>query len=1288
MMSVLLGYSTLIYTVFVIESKADGAGYTHQGKLLGPLLMNLLAFKFVIASSKIPKAAYATIFDRILLSCELLFFSSILLISVTLLLARNPLTTAVAATFQTSAPLVLLAAWLLWGMYIAVKVRCGIVQKAIASQDGVPGTQNQASQRRRTPDFETESRTLLEDETADIASDIAAEDKTSVLLRIRIKQVHSVNAATATFACEFTTSLSWLCEEARGMDAGTILNKQQLEELHMPKLRLHNALTCTTKVLQGSIVDAELGHVRCEVHFKAQVLMKFHLERFPFDTQALVVFLQMANPMDMHRRLLLAGCDVEETAIKISEWTVSREPFETVKIHEGAAQAIFGLTIQRQSRYYITTVVSLLIWSLFVLSIFTLDFDEYHERGKICVGVLLVQVASKLAVASKLPRIANVTDYDLLALNSLGLNFGIACTAALCHALGRFTGLSRDFIKWMDMAFGLLLLLMWALMNLRVVRSMCQALAAARQQQPGALPTELSQLPGVEEQNIEEAISSDTFGSAELSQLLRRKSASVDAAALSSTDSKALSSTTTQPELEANLATGAFTLSTKVWMVSNIEGGMFECKFHVFLEWNDSAAIELPETTRIPHLTRPKLAIKNAIMIMREDCSPAEVRNSKTGHVSCHIQYHVRLFQRFDLRFFPFDYQRLSVDLELKDAGDASLVADACDANDQTRSMDGWHLCAFALQQESPQHASMLLLVRRQSGFYILNVIMVYFAITTIIFSFFLMRPGEFAKRMVDSMKIVLTQTVFRFQMGHRLPSPKRWTLFDVYILFCQAICCFIVLFFIYSAVSAKGQSKACIERDELPALIAFLCIWVCWHIFFVLRVRHVKHAQLTKHMLERSNSSTRGSRLSDESSILTGSDITCRQTRGSVYSAATCISTAQKPWEVSKPLDIAEPPQVISAAFRIWLIRNVDLVTATFECKFRVFLEWLDDAAIGLPKGKKAKLPVPEVVITNAVQSQVLDKSSAPEVVNPDTGHLALQILFRATLKLDQEVHNFPFDCQWLAINMSLRDEGDERAQTFMFQYCEVDDKLQLDEWEISEKPAFSTMMKQDAASIQDTVTCGILVRRCSRYYNVNVLAPLGLISSLTFATYIISVEDFWERAEIFVGIFPMTIIFKMVVQTKLPRVGYMTKFDIYGFSCQVLFFIVVFECMLASAVIKFSQMSNACLPPYGEDDVVKLVKDVEAVVWRGFAVVWLAWNAYFIVQAIRVQRVEPYEALRKQFPMTLQEDRPSIFGNRVDVSGLSDRLSIMATAEAAELLSEENAEIAEKEEIEIAQI
>lgn len=58
-----------------------------------------------------------------------------------------------------------------------------------------------------------------------------------------------------------------------------------------------------------------------------------------------------------------------------------------------------------------------------------------------------------------------------------------------------------------------------------------------------------------------------------------------------------------------------------------------------------------------------------------------------------------------------------------------------------------------------------------------------------------------------------------------------------------------------------------------------------------------------------------------------------------------------------------------------------------------------------------------------NAVQAEILDRSSAPEVVNPQTGHVAVQILFRATMRMDQQVRHFPFDCQWLAITVSLKD-------------------------------------------------------------------------------------------------------------------------------------------------------------------------------------------------------------------------------------------------------------------------
>jgi hypothetical protein len=38
----------------------------------------------------------------------------------------------------------------------------------------------------------------------------------------------------------------------------------------------------------------------------------------------------------------------------------------------------------------------------------------------------------------------------------------------------------------------------------------------------------------------------------------------------------------------------------------------------------------------------------------------------------------------------------------------------------------------------------------------------------------------------------------------------------------------------------------------------------------------------------------------------------------------------------------------------KIRTISAIDVSSSTFECKFHVFLEWLDEAAIGLPEGKR----------------------------------------------------------------------------------------------------------------------------------------------------------------------------------------------------------------------------------------------------------------------------------------------------------------------------------------------
>jgi len=713
----------------------------------------------------------------------------------------------------------------------------------------------------------------------------------------------------------------------------------------------------------------------------------------------------------------------------------------------------------------------------------------------------------------------------------------------------------------------------------------------------------------------------------------------------------------------------AVALGVKVWIVSDIDVSTttFECKFHVFMDWIDEAAISKPdEETKTGKIQPLKLCVRNAITVIMEDCSEPEVVNSETGHVACRIQYHLRIHNDFDLRSFPFDCQRLEIALELVSGEDGRFfVSNFCDIDDQSTHLDGWRFRDIGMS-EGLTGSNIHIIVERECRYYVMQVLLIYFFLTTLLFSFFFMKSmdvpnpaKDFAKRMVHTLKIALTQTTFRFSVEQRLPKVRHSTPLDVYLVSCQLFCCLVGCSFITSAIVNKVTSQVCdMHNADLKMLGAEFAVWILWNVSFAIYAYYIKKVELRRIQLKGQSE--------EATDHLMGEGSPCSPTSLEIIrrKLGSC-----RPWENAEEddSDAVIETQVVSIAFRIWLVRNVDLVRATFECKFRVFLEWQDPNAVGLTKGKKAKLPVPEITIANAVTSKVLDRSSAPEVVCSESGHLAAQILYRATLQMDQEVHLFPFDCQWLAITVGLR-EVSSLPRSFLFQYCEVDGQLQLDEWTVHDHPAFASLSKNEAPSIQDTVMCGVLITRCARYYVVNIMGMLCLISSLSFSVFTIDVTKFWERSEVFLTVFPLIIIFKMSAQAKLPRVGYSTKFDLYAISCQTLFLLIVLNCMTLSIITNLPRWIAMC-PSTVDANYTETLRTAEKAMVCAAALIWVSWNAYFAVQAWRNKRLHPMKAVQTPVPIKTSSQVRSSRGSGgiPDVTGLAPRLSRVVAQEIA---------------------
>ncbi|CAE7895994.1 HTR3A, partial [Symbiodinium sp. KB8] len=1173
-LGVMLGISSLVFTVFAIQVNTEGAGFDDQGKILISLLMTLLAFKLLTASGKIPKVAKATIFDRYVLATETCFFATVLSCTLMRLVISDPGMARFSMALRGGFFAVLLCSWLFFNVAMVFKIRRSnaLANAEILERQGRRGSVH-------GPGFDEQALIMSRQPRM---PEIAVGPQ-AVLLEVNFQHVFGINPAAANFTCVFEVRMAWLDERAKACSSSMALDAKRCQELGQPKLTVQNAQSTNTTFLSGRVVDETTGHVTCHLKIKAQVLLMFNLSNFPWDQQSLYVVLMLPSHSDRARHMVLTDLQAsEDKTAKTGEWAELGVFGASYRI-TGISKAVFGLEMQRFSRYYVTSLLSMCLWSTFILFVYALDVNDFKERGKVMVGVLVVQNVAKVAVSSKMPRVVCITAYDKVALNSLALLFSIGLFTAFLDFLSQLElqWLNFEVLTIVDRVAGALFCLTWLALNIRAIWHVRRNSSKAESLGLGRLPRSLSGL--TREADPDPDI-------AEQLEILRRPSDPLGKRPLN---------TVRKTSRSSDGLGGIVTvkLGVKFWLVSDIDvaAASFMAKFHVIMEWVDQAAVGMPQATRISHkelqkagpghIVVPNVSVRNAITVALEEYSDIIVLDEKTGRITCRLHINAVFHNDYCLDSFPFDCQRLVVEMQLIDCEGFELAPSFCDAADQSKNLDGWNVkdsvvaLAPSLEENPKQKVKVCLLAERQAGFYVKQVLSIYWFLSTLMFSFFVLPSSEFTKRLVDILKIVLTQTTFRFSVEHRLPKVQHWTPFDIYLISCQMLACLIVGTFMGCYYLSKDSSRACfLQEIERALLVGLAALWVLWNLCFVLYAIHRKKSELLGARLAMRSGLILPQRIS--SGLLPRFSRSPRQLSSGEVQQVETLTAGNRDSELpltpqysrgselraftNQDSKVGET-QVISIAFRIWLIRNVDLVKATFECKFRVFLEWLDESAVGLEKGKKAKeLKVPSLAITNAIQAEVIDRSSAPEVVNPKTGHVAVQMLFRATLRMDQQVRHFPFDCQWLAITVSLKEEGCARNRSFLFQYCEVDEGLSLDEWYICPDPAFSTLTKHDAPSIQDTVMCGLLIRRASRYYVVNIMLMLGLISSVAFAIYTVDVSLFWERAEVFLGIFPLIVVFKMSAQGKLPRVGYSTKFDQFAMACQMLFLIIVMGCTL----------------------------------------------------------------------------------------------------------------------------
>ena len=234
--------------------------------------------------------------------------------------------------------------------------------------------------------------------------------------------------------------------------------------------------------------------------------------------------------------------------------------------------------------------------------------------------------------------------------------------------------------------------------------------------------------------------------------------------------------------------------------VMNIDsiGEKFDIKYRLFLIWKVNL-----EELGFPQLAQKTLASGNFYLMSRseydefeskytipiptlfnkiqeEETDPADIRcYGGIPHGSALMWnkgFSVTCRERFELHNFPFDTQDLTLDFRLNDsrvwnAFDLTFVS--VQFNKSALVQTEWRAFGPVVHRDSPAHKSSKVTLKygRLSWFYIQNVVLAMFAISSLALLSFFMDVSDLGSRVSTCLTVVLTVVAFKFITASSLPK-------------------------------------------------------------------------------------------------------------------------------------------------------------------------------------------------------------------------------------------------------------------------------------------------------------------------------------------------------------------------------------------------------------------------------------------------------------------------------------------------------------------------------------
>lgn len=245
--------------------------------------------------------------------------------------------------------------------------------------------------------------------------------------------------------------------------------------------------------------------------------------------------------------------------------------------------------------------------------------------------------------------------------------------------------------------------------------------------------------------------------------------------------------------------------------------------------------------------------------------------------------------------------------------------------------------------------------------------------------------------------------------------------------------------------------------------------------------------------------------------------------------------------------------------------LKDIDAVSECFSVEFRLYAFWrvnlhtlgMADVAnrarqaghyCVMTDGEKeefcAKSPVPVMTVFNMIEDNGTNEVADIRVYGGETDNTGVlwNKLYNVVCREAFELHDFPFDCQRLQIELrnnstSTWDLFDVRVNAVQFHRK----ALEASEWAVLE-PTVKRGCPPHKVSLVD-----LHVKRKSMFYLQNVVFLTSLLTLLGLVTFMMPIDDVGGRVGNVFTMILTAVALKFVLAGSLPKVPYNTKLDYF---------------------------------------------------------------------------------------------------------------------------------------------